>query len=230
MVLWLIGFDEEIKQSVSGYFARAEMKDPGGAGIMPQQKSGPKVYKNLDVQPKELIQLQELKRTIERLQQILQNSQQPGQDLIRFEYLADGVRIIAIDRAKKPFFEPGTAVLTQFGKWVLRTIAYEVERHPFRVEVEGHTQKGGEHGPDGFSEDGVGWNLSTLRAISAKDALADGGVEQERFYRVAGYADRVPLNPTDPEGEENRRISIVIRRAEDKTIQSDKPLYKQLEP
>lgn len=144
--------------------------------------------------------------------------------MIRFEYLADGIRIIAIDRAKKPFFEPGTSSLTDFGHFVLQTIAYEIERYPFRVEVEGHTQKGGEAN----TRDGVGWNLSTLRAISAKDALATGGIEQERFFRVAGYADRQPLNMEKPDNEENRRISIVIRRAEEKTMPSNKPLSEQL--
>lgn len=227
LVMWLISADEETKKAIEDYF-RGEMKRPGGEGIVKDKKAGLEIHPRLDTDPKDLIQLQELKRTIAKLEKILQNSNQPGQDIIRFEYLADGVRIIAIDRAKKPFFEPGTANLTEFGNWVLQTIAYEVERQPFRVEVEGHTQKGGERGPSKPGEDGIGWNLSTFRAISAKDALSTGGVAQERFFRVAGYADRQPLNANDPESEENRRISIVIRRAEDKLIESDKPLYEQL--
>lgn len=211
LVLWLVSADPEIRQSVQDYF-RGEMKRPGGEGIMRESKKGLSIHKNQDVSPKDLIILQELQRTIQKLEKLFKNTEQPGDDLIRFEYLADGVRIIAIDRAKRPFFNPGTAELTDFGKWILHTIAWEIERYPFLIEVEGHTQKGGEGG-----EDSKTWNLSTFRAIHAKDELSENGVQTGRFWRVAGYSDRIPIDPKTPENEQNRRISIVIRKADDAT-------------
>ena len=53
-------------------------------------------------------------------------------------------RITVIDSNAKPFFDPGTAKLTTYGSWVLKTTAWYLDRFPFQLEVEGHTQKGQE--------------------------------------------------------------------------------------
>lgn len=208
LVLWIVSEDIKVREAIQDYF-RGTLKKPAGEGIMNKAKVGPRLHKNMDFSDKEILMLQELQRSTERLEQILKNSRQIGDDMIRFEYLADGVRITAIDRSKRPFFIEGTAVLTGFGEWVLETIAWEIERYPFLVEVEGHTQQGAESGEEKTDPDG--WNLSTFRAIAAKDKLEDGGIIPGRFWRVAGYGNRIPIDPEHPEAEGNRRISIVIR-------------------
>lgn len=190
-----------VRKTVDGYFQR-QLPPVGNPGGRPA-----------NVDSTDLIQLQQLKRTMAKLEKILQNSSQPGQDIIRFEYLADGVSIIVMDRATKPVFEHGTAKLTEFGRWVFETIAYEVERAPFHVEVEGHTLKGDEPETPHPGKDG---NLSSSRAMSVKEALSMGGVEEGRFFKVTGFADQRPMNLNDPSSEENRRIVITIRRLEDK--------------
>jgi len=149
---------------------------------------------------------QQLNRVAKRLQEQF-SSAQDADELIRFEFMADGIRITALDKAKKPFFDPGTPNLTEFGKWVLQTIAWEVERFPFNVEVEGHTQQVG----DGKLVVSESWNLSSSRAVSARDALQSGGIKTDQFYRVAGYGDRSPIDEVHPEAEENRRITVVVR-------------------
>jgi chemotaxis protein MotB len=42
--------------------------------------------------------------------------------------------------------------------------------------------------------------------------LVRGGVDETRFERVEGYADRSLRIPTDPEAAQNRRIEILLRR------------------
>ena len=42
--------------------------------------------------------------------------------------------------------------------------------------------------------------------------LVRGGVEEKRFARVEGYADRSLKVPGDPEAAQNRRIEILLRR------------------
>jgi flagellar motor protein MotB len=100
---------------------------------------------------------------------------------------------------------------------VLTNIAWELERYPTLIEVEGHTQKGGELASDGLTHQDP-WELSVSRAYSAQKTLEKSGIKDAKFWRVAGYGDKVPMDEKDPANEENRRISIVIRPKEDGEI------------
>jgi chemotaxis protein MotB len=42
--------------------------------------------------------------------------------------------------------------------------------------------------------------------------LVRGGVDEKRFDRIEGYADRRLRVPNDPEAAQNRRIEILLRR------------------
>ena len=171
-----------------------------------------------------------MKRELERLREQLNTSSENGNDQIRYEFMADGVRITVIDSNAKPFFDPGTAKLTTYGTWVLKTTAWYLDRFPFQLEVEGHTQKGAEiagtpedvccawrhdrsqhAGAPTPDQPNQNWDISTTRAIAARDMLQDSGLQPERFWRVIGYSDRVPLEGAKPEAQENRRITIVAR-------------------
>jgi chemotaxis protein MotB len=54
------------------------------------------------------------------------------------------------------------------------------------------------------------WQLSTARAHMAYYMLLRGGLDEKRVNRVEGYADRDPINPANPEADENRRIDILL--------------------
>ncbi|MEM0908622.1 MAG: MotB family protein, partial [Pseudomonadota bacterium] len=58
------------------------------------------------------------------------------------------------------------------------------------------------------------WVLSFQRAHATKNALAENGVDETRFRRVEGLADREPKRPDDPFADENRRIEILYEPAE----------------
>lgn len=229
LVLWLVSSDQETRDAVQAYFrgekSGAALKRPGAVHESDAKPFKPKPD---DRASKNLATLEKFNRSMERLRDQLNNSSEAGEDLIRFEFLADGVRIVAIDRAKKPFFSPGTAKFTDFGTFVLNTIAWEIERHPYMIEVEGHTQKNAEVNAENntdHSEGDLAWDLSTLRAMAARKALQGGGVENDQFWRVAGYADRQPINADKPDSEENRRISVVIRPKLDEQLDDIKTLY-----
>ena len=219
LVLWLVGSDTETKLAVQRYF-RGELTKQGRNGNQEYSKPEPFETQIHDKASKDLIEQQDVKRELEKLREQLNNSSQAGDDQIRYEFIADGVRITAIDSSSKPFFEPGTAKLTYYGEWVLKTTAWYLDRFPFTLEVEGHTQKGAEQAADGTSKN---WDLSTDRAIAARDMLQDAGLQPDRFWRVIGYADRIPLENTSPEAEQNRRITIVARLQPDtaKTLTQD---------
>jgi chemotaxis protein MotB len=211
LVLWLVGSDTETKLAVQRYF-RGEITQQGKNGKEAYAKPEPFQTAIRDKASKDLIEEQSMKRELEKLREQLNNSSQQGDDQIRYEFIADGVRITVIDSSSKPFFEPGTAKLTYYGEWVLKTTAWYLDRFPFMIEVEGHTQKGSEVAVDGSTGD---WDLSTNRAVAARDLLQNSGLQPERFWRVIGYSDRIPLEGLAPEAEQNRRITIVARLKSD---------------
>jgi chemotaxis protein MotB len=219
LVLWLVGSDTETKLAVQRYF-RGEITQQGENGKEKYAKPEPFQTQINDKVSKDLIEEQTMKRDLEKLREQLNNSSTDGNDQIRYEFIADGVRITVIDSSSKPFFEPGTAKLTYYGEWVLKTTAWYLDRFPFMLEVEGHTQKGAEvanaNGNANAGDAGEqAWDLSTTRAIAARDVLQSSGLQPDRFWRVIGYADRIPLDGTKPEAEENRRITIVARLKSD---------------
>jgi chemotaxis protein MotB len=207
LVLWLVGSDTETKLAVQRYF-RGEITQQGRNGTQEYAKPEPFENQIHDKVSKDLIEEQTMKRELEKLREQLNNSSQDGDDQIRYEFIADGVRITVIDSNAKPFFEPGTAKLTFYGEWVLKTTAWYLDRFPFTLEVEGHTQKGAEETSTGQAES---WDLSTSRAVAARDLLQTAGLQPDRFWRVIGYSDRIPLEGLKPEAEQNRRITIVAR-------------------
>jgi chemotaxis protein MotB len=214
LVLWLVGSDEATKLAVQRYF-RGEITQQGKPGTQNFAKQQPFDNPEKDRASRNLVDQVDMKRELERLREQLNTSSENGDDLIRYEFLADGVRITVIDSSAKPFFDPGTAHLTGYGTWVLKTTAWYLDRFPFQLEVEGHTQKGAElvgaaNAPGG-DQPNQNWDISTSRAIAARDTLQDSGLKPERFWRVIGYSDRVPLEGVKPEAEENRRITIVAR-------------------
>lgn len=56
------------------------------------------------------------------------------------------------------------------------------------------------------------WRLSAARAHMAYLMLTRGGVEEKRFERIEGYADRSLRVAHDPEAAQNRRIEILLRK------------------
>ena len=56
------------------------------------------------------------------------------------------------------------------------------------------------------------WRLSAARAHMAYVLLARSGVDEKRFERIEGHADRSLKVQHDPEAAQNRRIEILLRK------------------
>jgi chemotaxis protein MotB len=56
------------------------------------------------------------------------------------------------------------------------------------------------------------WRLSVSRAEAAYAMLVRSGIDESRFNRIEGYADRKLKDPKDPEAASNRRIEILLRQ------------------
>jgi chemotaxis protein MotB len=126
-------------------------------------------------------------------------------DQIIVDTVEGGVRIQLVDRDGKPMFDAGSARPTPLAMRVLQVVGDAIGSLPNAVALEGHTDS------LGFKSSSSGnWDLSTQRALVARRELERFGVSEDRFTRVAGYSDTLPLIREDPSDPRNRRISIIL--------------------
>lgn len=216
LVLWLTSQDEKIKEAVQRSF-----KNP----FVSLTKESTGVVPNKDVQAVKstegnfdsasVVELNMLRTLASDLLKTLQsNAEVPQDDPVKLEMTNDGVRINLFDRSRHAIFNKGTADFTEYGKFIISTLAWQVARYTnnFIVEVEGHTEKR----KVALADSSPDWAISTDRALAARKRLILHGVLSEQVRKVAGYADTRPLFETAPEDESNRRVAIMLRTANSK--------------
>ncbi|SNS20343.1 chemotaxis protein MotB [Humidesulfovibrio mexicanus] len=127
-------------------------------------------------------------------------------DQITVDVTEAGVRIQIGYNEDDPLFAKGSPELTAKGRKAVQFIGSQLKDLPNKVEVEGHTDavnySGGKY---------TNWELSTQRASTARYALEQGGLPEDRLARVSGFAATQPLYPDNPTDPRNRRISILVR-------------------
>jgi len=126
-------------------------------------------------------------------------------DQIFVDVTEAGVRIQLVYDEKNPMFAKGSPELTASGRKALQIIGEQLKPLPNKIVVEGHTDainySGGKY---------TNWELSTQRASTARVALEQGGMGEDRLSRVSGYAATQPLFPDNPTDARNRRISVLV--------------------
>jgi len=126
---------------------------------------------------------------------------------IDIQVTSDGLRITLYDRSRRPLFAEKTAEFTEWGRFVMQSLAWMIDRQKFRVVIEGHTRKGLVlPKPEEYSE----WELSADRANAARRALTLYAVDSTRIERVTGYADTRPIPFQAPDSEANQRITLSL--------------------
>jgi len=119
----------------------------------------------------------------------------------------EGLRIQLIDEEGRPMFNPGSVTPNERATILLQAIAEIAQRLPNRITISGHTDSSPapRSGPSN-------WELSSARANSALNVLADAGIPDHRIAEVRGKAGAEPLFPDDPYLPGNRRLSITLLR------------------
>lgn len=119
----------------------------------------------------------------------------------------DGVLISLTDDYDFGMFSIASAEPRPAMVVIMEKIAKVVQAYPEQLIVRGHTD--GRPYRSGAYDN---WRLSTARAHMAYYMLVRGGVDEKRFERVEGYADRNLRVASDPDAAQNRRIEILLRR------------------
>lgn len=208
IVLWIVGQNKAVKESVAGYF-----KDPGA--FLAAQRGGTGAM-NGGVTPLDQPGTSPIEQQQERLkklgEQIMKDiasrpelAQIAGQ--VRFELVDEGLRIELMEKSESFFFDVGTSEIKPDAASILGIIAQEVGKMPNRLAVEGHTDSRQYARKDGYTN----FELSAERANSARRILVKGGVAQAQIDEVRGYADTKLRNRENPLDLTNRRISVLIK-------------------
>jgi chemotaxis protein MotB len=214
MVLWISQQDHKILVATSRYFQnpfQSVMVDH--SGIMPFNKqtdsrqtdddqSG--VSKPQDQsRPIDIAFLNSVAADFFRLIHVEQDLEKRPMDIA---VTSDGLRITLFDRTKQPLFVSNTAEFTEWGRFVMQNLAWMIDRHHFRVTIDGHTRShlslpNGDYGA---------WELSADRANAARRSLVRYAVDPSLIERVSGYADTRPIPGESPDSETNQRITLSL--------------------
>ncbi|WP_158815828.1 MotB family protein [Methylocapsa sp. S129] len=128
----------------------------------------------------------------------------PGIDV---QATSEGILISLTDEFNFGMFAVGSSEPQAKVVRIMEKIAQSLKTRPGSIVVRGHT--------DARPYKGTGydnWRLSSARAQMAYYMLVRGGLDEKRFERIEGYADRRLKTPDKPEGAENRRIEILLRK------------------
>ena len=147
---------------------------------------------------------QEIRQSIESIPAL-----EPYRDNLRMEQTPEGLRIQIVDAEDQAMFPSGSASMATHTGSLVDAIAHVIADLPNNIVITGHTDARPFQTGGGYSN----WELSTDRANSARRALVEAGIPEDRIARVVGRADREPLDTDDPFAPINRRISFVILSA-----------------
>ena len=237
LVLWISAQDKEILIATSKYFQNpfsSPMEDH--SGIMPFNKSTdssssakqePSAVKskNNDKQ----IELSFLNSVAADFYRLLHLDQTLDQKPIDIQVTSDGLRITLYDRSKQPLFKDATTEFTDWGIHLLQSMAWLIDRHHFRVTIDGHTREGLVMPREDYST----WELSADRANAARRKLVHYAVDPAMIERVTGFAATRPLPDEDPAAESNQRITLslaVVKNNADKAKAAAAPKSKPVSP
>jgi chemotaxis protein MotB len=212
LVLWLAAQDQKIKEAVERAFRNPFMSlTKESAGLMPTQnkdagKSGSNKFDSGSASATEVAMLRRLQQDLAK--SLAKPDAPEDEETVKFNLTPEGLRINIFDRARKPIFQPDSAKLTDYGSWILTTLAWEISRYDsFQVELEGHT----EHGATLTRVNYGNWELSADRANAGRRKLLQHGVKTQQVRKVAGFADTMPLPDALPNDPSNRRITLLLR-------------------
>lgn len=204
IVLWVLGAsDKKFKSGIAHYFREPGVFS-GSSGIIPdggQDRLGAGVIQSPSL---EVLHAQ-IKHGLADLKEIAGLA-----DQIPISMTPEGLMVEIIDRDKQAFFEVSSVKIKPVMRKVLEVMVEKLKDAPNKIAISGHTDARAYHDAAFYSN----WELSSARALNTRRALEESGFPPERIEQVAGYADRRLRDKNDPLSSANRRISIVILKAE----------------
>jgi chemotaxis protein MotB len=212
LVLWLTAQNPEIKQAVARSFTSPfSSPDAPKTGLLDQPEAHEKTdSRNGEYPLPAAVETTVLKRLTQQIFEALNSSS--SEDLstvVQVRFDEGSLRLNVFDRPAHPVFQPGSDKLTDFGKFVFSTLAWQVAHFPEKllVQLEGHTLPDESTGRPGEGP----WDLSLDRASAVRRMLVEYKVPAQHVRNVTGYGASRPLNRSNPKDESNRRVSLILK-------------------
>jgi len=257
LLMWLLGSTSEgDKKGLSDYFAsplKVSMMGGSGAGASNSviQGGGADLTKSVgqtaqgdpngpiarkaasDAARAELAKQDNRKLTLlrDKISSLIANTPKLAefQAQIRLEITPDGLQIQIVDDQSRPMFDVGSALVKIYMRDILREIGNALNGVENKISLDGHTDAS----PYGSGERGYSnWELSSDRANASRRELVSAGMPGDKLARVTGMASSHLLEPQNPLGPVNRRISILVmtREAEERLLgRARTPVEQQAE-
>jgi len=230
MVLWISAQDQKILIATSKYFQNP-FRSPmdANSGIMPfnsnksSQSSGKDDGSEKEIDRNKQISMTFLNSVAADFYRLLHLDQNLADKPIDIQVTTDGLRVTLFNRAKRPLFVGDTLEFTEFGRFMMQSLAWTIDRHHFHVTIDGHTRTG-----MAAREDYSGWELSADRANASRRSLVHYAVEPALIERVTGYADTKPLAGEKPEAESNQRITLSLTLSSKAQFKDSKMVEKPI--
>jgi chemotaxis protein MotB len=226
MVLWISAQDNKILIATSQYFQNPfHSPMEATSGVLPfnsnktTHSEGKEVGDAKEQSNNKQIQLSFLNSVASDFYRLLHLDENLEDKPIDIQVTSDGLRINLFDRARRPLFKNDSAEFTDWGKFMMQNLAWMVDRHHFRVTIDGHT-KTPMVAP---KSDDAGWELSAARANSSRHLLVYYAVDPGLIERVTGYADTKPLPNEVPTSESNQRVTLMLTMESRKDQEKDAP-------
>jgi len=209
LTLWLTAQDEKIKEAIERAFRNPfSSVTKESVGILPNKENTAVQSSKGSFSADAPVELAMLRRLNQDLLRILKNDVDEVEETVKLDLVSDGLRISIFDHARRAIFEPDTARFTEYGRFVVTILAWQVAKYDqLGVEVEGHTEKGYK----AVSADYTSWELSSDRANAARRLLVEHGVKWGQLAKVAGFSDTMPMPNYPPADEANRRVVMMLR-------------------
>ncbi len=209
MVMWILGMDESLKESIEGYFSNpVGFKKGYSAGETPL--SAGKSPATAQTTPLKLISRRIEEKELEEMGGRIKNKLKDAGltaigDRIEIIKTSTGLRIELAEGVNgQDFFAMASSQMTPTMTKTLQIVAGELAPLRNPIVIEGHT--------DAAQYAGLysNWELSSDRANAARRVLETGGLNPVRVREVRGMADRELRNQDNPLDPRNRRITIFL--------------------
>jgi chemotaxis protein MotB len=215
IVLWILSQSDQTIRSVAGYFrdpigfvagGAASMNESGSlagqitvlTGSQPAAQTTPLQVDEPDPRWRERAR---------RIRGALSGSSEleQYQEQVEIALTPAGLSITLLETDAKPLFRSGEVQLNPQAAALLAAIGAELAKVDNYLTIEGHTDSTGS-----AAGERTNWQLSTGRALAARDVLEAAGFPSARVFEIRGLADRLLYNPLDPADSRNRRISLTL--------------------
>lgn len=223
MVLWISAQSPAIVIATSRYFQdpfNSPLKQSSGVMPMNSNKtsssSGSRDGTEKENDRNKQLQLTFLSSVAADFYRLLHLDDNLTSKPVDVQVTTDGLRVTLFDRNLRPLFVSDTAEFTEWGNFILQSLAWTIDRHKFNVIIDGHTKANVTLNRENYGA----WELSADRANAARRVLVHHAVEPTQIERVTGYADTKPLQGEPRDSDSNHRVTLSLSM-------SAKPRFKE---